>query len=54
MQNVTHMSYLFIKELQAYTLQHKVYNYNDNSTLPIMQHKPINRTQIHKNVKTAK
>jgi hypothetical protein len=48
MQNVTQMPYLFINELQAYTLQHKVYNYNDNSTLPIIQHKPINRTQTYK------
>jgi hypothetical protein len=47
MQTFTLMSCLFFNELQAYTLQHKVYNYKDNnSTLPIMQHKPINLTNV--------
>jgi hypothetical protein len=51
MQTFTLMSCLFYNELQAYTLQHKVYN--NYSMLPIMQHKPINLTQTYKR-KTAK
>jgi hypothetical protein len=53
MLTFTLMPCLFFNEIQAYTLQYKVYNYNDNSTQPIMQHKPINLTR-HTNVKTAK
>ena len=52
MLTFTLMPCLFFNEIQAYILQHKVYNYNDNSTQPIMQHKPINLTR-HTNVKTV-